>query len=63
MKQIGEDKSLIVIPADKGDKTIRMEYGHTDSAESDGEDDLEIMVVGEETYLSKLKDRVKHRTK
>ena len=59
VKQIREDKSLIVIPADKGDKTIRMEYGCTDADRSDGEEDMEPMIVGENTYLAKLKDRVK----
>ena len=42
-----------------------MEYGRTDYDESDGVEDLELTVVGEDTYSSKLKDRVNqhHKTK
>ena len=52
VKQIREDNSLIVIPADKGDKTIRMEYGCTDADSTDGEEDMEPMIVGEKHILS-----------
>ena len=52
VKQIREDKCLIVIPADKGDKTIRMEYGCTDADRSNGEEDMEPMIVEENTYLA-----------
>ena len=33
----------------RGDKTIRMEYGCTDADRSDGEEDMEPMIVGENT--------------
>ena len=62
MKQIREGHDTIVIPADKGDRSIRMEYGEIEQyADQEGEE-LELVVVGEETYLEKMADRIKeHR--
>ena len=39
MKQIRDDQSTIVIPADKGDRSIRMDYGEIEQyADQEGEE-------------------------
>ena len=59
VKQIRDDQSTIVIPADKGDRSIRMDYGEIEQyAHQEGEE-LELAVVGEDTYLEKMVDRIK----
>ena len=59
IKQIREDHDTIVIPADKGDRSIRMEYGEIEQyADQEGEE-LELAIVGEDTYLEKMADRIK----
>ena len=59
VKTLAADTTRWIAPADKADKLIRMEYGYTDADRSYGEEDMEPMVVGENTYLAELKDRVK----
>ena len=53
VKQIREDQDTIVIPADKGDRFIRMEYGEIEQYADQKGEELELVVLGEDTFLEK----------
>ena len=51
---MANDQESIIIPADKGDKSIVMEYGKT-AIENEEEDTA---ILDNTTYLFKLQDRI-----
>ena len=59
IKKIADDKERIVIPADKGDKSVVMDYG-MDATEQKEEDPA---ILDEVPYLSKLQDRIEPHIK
>jgi hypothetical protein len=59
IKKIADDKERIVIPADKGDKSVVMDYG-MDAMEQKEED---LAILDGVTYLSKLQDRIEPHIK
>ena len=60
VKQIQSETNTIIIPADKGDKSIKMDYNSDEQEGSDGEENLEPVVIQHKTYLEKMSDRIKH---
>ena len=56
VNNLKKDKETIIIPADKGNKSILMDY-LTEETEPNKEEDTSI-IVENESYLSKLEDRI-----
>ena len=61
VNNLKKDKETIIIPVDKGDKSIVMDY-LTEEAEPNKDEDTSV-IVENESYLSKLEDRIQEHTK
>ena len=57
--EMANDHERIIIPADKGDKSIVMDYGKT-AIENEEEDTA---ILDNTTYLSKLQDKITFQEK
>ena len=61
VNNLKKDKETIIIPADKGDKSILMDY-LTEETEPNKEEDTSV-IVENESYLSKLEDIIQEHIK
>jgi hypothetical protein len=65
VKQLRDDLDVIIIPADKGDKTIRLDYGSAEGKSNDAADILDSgpSVLEIKSYLQKMKERIEPHSK
>ena len=58
IKQLRDDPEIIIIPADKGDKSIRLNYGLTDEEKDNLVDiqDFGPSILENQSYLQKMKE-------
>ena len=61
IKQLKSDTERIIIPADKGDRTIRMDFAYDEKITEYGDDEENFgaSVVESKSYLTKMKERIK----